>query len=269
LFFAELFLSDHIINGGEMKELFLVFAALLTGFTVSCNKEGPADPKTPVNRELQADAGTIGLWHFNETSGQTLYDSSGNGRNMTLGSDATTETKDPLITASDMTGFGNCLRFDKTNSQYAHAGYSFPLSANSLTVEFWIKSTDTGSYAHPIASGGMQFYFQRNPDGGFYVQIGDGSNWTTAGVGSNIADGNWHYVAVTYDYGTTTMAIYIDGSQVMKNSAVSRAVQDPSALYVGGRPSNTFLTGYMDEVRIYNFARSASEISSYWTRATQ
>ena len=41
-----------------------------------------------VNRELQADANTIALWHFNEESGQTAADSSGNGRDLVLGNAA-------------------------------------------------------------------------------------------------------------------------------------------------------------------------------------
>jgi subtilisin family serine protease len=54
----------------------------------------------PPTTLLSSDADTVALWHLDEGSGQTIADSSGNGRNGTLGSSAGSDSADP-IWASD------------------------------------------------------------------------------------------------------------------------------------------------------------------------
>jgi hypothetical protein len=47
------------------------------------------------NTAFVGDANTVGLWHLNEGTGQTVGDSSGNGRNGLLGGSTSVQTADP------------------------------------------------------------------------------------------------------------------------------------------------------------------------------
>ncbi|HEX7793571.1 MAG TPA: LamG-like jellyroll fold domain-containing protein, partial [Vicinamibacterales bacterium] len=50
---------------------------------------------TPSTMNFAADANTVALYHLDESSGQTVIDSSGNNRNGVLGKSASTEASDP------------------------------------------------------------------------------------------------------------------------------------------------------------------------------
>lgn len=49
----------------------------------------------PSTVNFAPDANTVALYHLDESSGQTLIDSSGNSRNGVLGSSSSTEAADP------------------------------------------------------------------------------------------------------------------------------------------------------------------------------
>lgn len=51
---------------------------------------------TPSTTQFSTDASTIGLWHLNEGTGQTVADASGNGRNGVLGTTSSVESSDPV-----------------------------------------------------------------------------------------------------------------------------------------------------------------------------
>jgi hypothetical protein len=60
---------------------------------------------TPQTTPFSSDANTVGLWHLSEGAGQAVTDSSANGRDGVLGTDATTQQSDPTWSAdSPITG---------------------------------------------------------------------------------------------------------------------------------------------------------------------
>src|SRR3990167_283101 len=87
-------------------------------------------------------SGLVGYWNFDEGSGATVADSSGNGNTGTL-------TNGPTWTTGKI---GQALSFDGSND-YVDAGTGSSLNlASSLTVSAWIKP-DTfggGSYGRII-----------------------------------------------------------------------------------------------------------------------
>lgn len=59
---------------------------------------------TPPSAPLTADANTLALYLFDEGSGQTTSDASGNGRHLTLGRTADVDGADPQRVASTTLG---------------------------------------------------------------------------------------------------------------------------------------------------------------------
>ena len=76
------------------------------------------------NKELTADANTIGLWHFNESDGNSFANEAG-GSGTLYGSPVFTEGK-----------FANAIYFDGTDD-YGNCNVNPP--ENNRTIEFWIK----------------------------------------------------------------------------------------------------------------------------------
>jgi hypothetical protein len=84
-------------------------------------------------------------------------------------------------------------------------------------------------------------------------------------------DGKWHYAVATYD-GSSTVRLYIDGSSVATKTT-SGALPDKTGtqpLRVGANSLsvNGFFVGNVDEVRVWNRAVSATEVSSQYNSGT-
>lgn len=239
-----------------MKKLFGLFLLIILIALSGC---GGGSHKA-ASREFSADAHTVALWHFNESSGQTVADSSGNSLDLFLGWNGTVEGNDPAWIDSGHSGFGNCLAFTASESDIAHrnSGNSFP--SNTVTVECWVKrSSSAQASIFSSSGGGFEVILMNTGEIWFIV------NMNSCISSSSINNDQWHYVACTYDH--AIMRIYIDG---VKDSAENALVADvPTSVeyYVGGR--NTFLDGYMDEIRISDTVRTGQEISDYYQRATE
>lgn len=247
----------------------IVFIFCFSYLFLGCNTAGSGGPDTPPSREFTADANTLALFHFNETSGQVVYDSSGNNYDLFLGSEGTVEAADPTMVDSGRSGFGNCLSFDGGNSQYAYGNHTLSVSTNhDVTVELWVKSSTPG-FSVLYKAENISLDVSKDFGDGVYFGVGDGSSWSTLRTTTpEIADGNWYYIACTYDYSETTSIVYINGTEALSSNSIDAAIPDITGINVGGRPGNTFLTGYIDEMRISDIPRTETEIQNYYNNAT-
>ena len=208
---------------------------------------------------LESDASTVALWHFDDGAGQVVVDASGHGRNLQLGPTAGSDSADPVWGSGK---FDGGLAFTNADQDYAtgNVGNTFP--TNEVTVEFWVRST-SNDYAQLFTAGFVNCFVAMDDNGGgIQFGIGDGSNWEflTASVpAGTLNDGEWHYIAATYD--GAAMRGYADGLEI-GSIAASTTLAAPGDYKVGGRPANTFLDGDMDDVRVSDVARSADEIAA-------
>jgi hypothetical protein len=149
---------------------------------------------------------------------------------------------------------------------------NFPgiLGNNPITVEAWIKPTANSGESiitsWGTVSNGARFTVRCNALSSTSTVLrvennGGGINGTT-----NVADGIWHHVAVVYNpsLSTNKYSLYVDG-----NLEISADISTPLNIIAGtnlriGRRIHPTYTGYyggeMDEVRIWNVARSQAEI---------
>ena len=192
---------------------------------------GPSVARAEGQCELSPDSSTVALWHFNEGQGQIAYDSSGQGRDLTLGPTASPETQDPTWIE---TPFGHGLYFTSSEEDYASGLGSNTFPTNQLSVELWVQpigGTGVGGSAQIFTAGfvncfvHIETYIDRIVAG-----VGDGFTWEIAqaelGDGDiELDDGAWHYIAMTYD--GTAIRIFLDGSEVYAELDSSLQLADP------------------------------------------
>ncbi len=198
--------------------------------------------------------GLVAFWKFDEGSGTTAYDSSGNGNNGIL-------TNGPVFTAGRS---GNGLRFDGLND-YVIVADSPSLRPNNFTIEAWIMppafvghvlgkeygSTSDNSYVVWISAANV--LSAHSSPGGFV-------SYPTLQLNS------WYHVAYVKD--GTAVRFYINGTQVTSTTMSLIVNYDASNLFIGADDNDnneigdgTF-NGIIDEVRIYNRALQSAEIAN-------
>lgn len=210
---------------------------------------------------LAAPGSPIAYWRFDEGSGTTVYDDStgDNDGNLTLGSLGNTTVANAWATGK----FGNCLSFDGTDD-YVDCGNSS--LGGSFTVSCWVKpssiATDwTGFVSKNDTSGEKVFWLgQHSSDG--YIRFGvylDGDTETSLDTDSAvIANGNWYHIAASYD--GNYQKIYVNGVLVKTSSDLNTLQQAGTSNYWIGKSTSAFFNGFIDDARIYSYARTADQI---------
>jgi hypothetical protein len=203
-------------------------------------------------------SGPSGYWKFDETSG-TAQDSSGNGRTVGLNNGA--------VFASGK--FGNALSLDGTNYAKTTASISLP---NTFSVSAWVK---VNAMPTPGASANLVDNAYNNAFSLNAYNAGNGSyiSWVVGGqpvivYSSPISTGTWVHVVGTYD--GTIAKVYINGDP--KESAdVSQYVHLNSTnlpVYFGTYSfdpgNNANFNGFIDDVRLYDYALSPTEVTSVY-----
>ena len=213
-------------------------------------------------------AGLVLALNFDETSGTTTLDVSGNRNNGTMGGGSTRVT--------GKAGFGRAIRFDGLSGivNVPNAA-SLQLTAG-MTLEAWVnpsalaglngatgwrtivmkERTTTGlSYALYGNDGNPN---PARPAG--YVRIG-GVDQTINGT-PGLPLNTWTHVALTYD--GIALKLYVNGVLRSSRPQAGAIVASTNPLRIGGNvvfPSEYF-AGMIDDVRVYSRALSVVEIGT-------
>lgn len=217
---------------------------------------------------VKATGSLVGYWKFDEGSGNIAHDSSGNGNDGAL-----------ISGPQWVTGvYGNALRFDGLGS-YVNIvdSPSLRVSGNQVSAELWFKPTvtlDNNTAPLNILDKGNEYSFIMNhahlpPVNGeivFVIALGNPPQWYWIGTTTNHwTAGSWYHIAGTYD--GSYLKVYVNG--VLENSvALSGDLHTETfPLVAGGSTWGSarpwlFFSGTIDEVKVYNCARTAEEIWS-------
>lgn len=192
--------------------------------------------------EFQLDENTVALWHFNEGSGNTVFDETTNNNDGTIS--GATWTNDSIS--------GTALEFDGIDDKI-----SVPFSSSigdlpNLTLEAWIKrnSQDDGMI---ISKNGPYFLSVRNNvvEGGVYA----GPGWIHVNGTTILETNRWYNIALTYD--GSFVKVYLNGTEDGSESKTGSILVTGQSLHIGwGEPGhNQYFNGTIDEVRISNVSR--------------
>jgi len=147
-------------------------------------------------------------------------------------------------------------------SAYVQCGQHIVPTSGSYTVAlFAFETQPTGNYIELISQGfsGAGFYIGHSPGG--VIRVGDA--WINTGVPFP-SDSALHHYAVVVDGTAGTSKLYIDGALAASiNIAIGTTTGGTDTRF--GRqfdPFGEFFNGGIDDVRIYDNALSASEVSA-------
>ncbi len=196
-------------------------------------------------------ADLIGWWRFDEGSGTTAYDSSGNGNDGTL-------IGNPQWVAGKI---GGALEFNGTDS-IIDIPYSPDMTpSEGTTMSAWVFPTDD---SRSCIVGQFEGYGMALFTGLQLKSVIWGSDWVLADVTIPIQE--WSHIAMTWDVKNSERMIFLNGELVGQrgDSAVPQVQNNFGiGLWVGWPAAwgdDSFM-GIIDDVQIHNIVLTQDEIS--------
>jgi len=151
-----------------------------------------------------------------------------------------------------------CVLFDGDDDYIEIPNESDYDFTTAMTVEAWIKVNAFDRTWQAIATkGDNSWRLHRASNSNNINFVAGGTNITGT---TNVNDGEWHHVAGVHD--GSALKLYIDG---YLDAAYSSAGSTPNSSYpvmIGenAQAAGRFFEGYIDEVRIWDIARTQDEI---------
>ena len=138
---------------------------------------------------------------------------------------------------------------------------------DAFTIEAWIYANN---WASEVWRGSIVNKDNQGPDRGFAFRCGDNgklsfviavdNSWEETMTTSVMSTKQWHHVAGVVN--GTTVKLYVDGQEVAAGSFDGSPSDLPQDLLIGASYfDGRFFDGAIDEVRIWNVARTQQEIS--------
>jgi len=172
------------------------------------------------------------------------------------------------------------LDLESSSSQYAYIsdGDQTGLDLNSdFTMEFWAKLESLSSGDHYVIMkyiASSKAYYAGFTDSGKMklVFFNDAGVHTTFLSDNDITSiGNWKHYAITVDISVPSAVLYVDGVSVdiTINTTNATSIKNSSADFVIGafkESSTSYVDGLIDEVRVWNDIRTATEISDNYKK---
>ena len=204
--------------------------------------------------------GLMGWWALDEQTGPTCYDSTSNdldgtGNNVSYGS----------------TGVVNsCYTFNGSSSYVTFGAVAQPTTA--ITISAWIRLTGHPSEEKWIIHNeqysnnwfGYRVTIYQEGAWGYLLADGQGHNLDRYVATSDVADGQWHHIAFTWN--GTTAYHYTDNVKVSGGNWIYSINYGTTATLEFGRAlwNSRYFGGNLDLVGIWNRALSDAEIASLY-----
>jgi hypothetical protein len=201
-----------------------------------------------------ATSGLVAAYAFDEGSGTTVTDASGNGNNGTV-SNATWSTAGK---------YGKALQFNGTNALVTIPDAASLHLSTAMTLEAWVDpSTVNSAWRDVVYKGNDNYYLEGTSGNGSFPDGGTiaGGSYADAVGTAKLATGTWTFLALTYD--GSTLRLYVNGTQVASTAHTGAIATSSNPLQIGGDSIyGQYFAGLIDNVRVYNVALTATSIQA-------
>jgi Concanavalin A-like lectin/glucanases superfamily len=164
-----------------------------------------------------------------------------------------------LVPKATKEGFAeSALKFNGT-STWIETNLS-DLSGSALTVEFWFKGSKLQSVIAQ-QEGDRLIALGAN---GRYALSNDGGVGGGLAIDDRATNGEWHHLAMTWKQNAENGFVsYLDGRAIAQRQSANVPLPNMNAkVVIGALNGQAFTEGTIDEIRIWNRARSAAEIKA-------
>ncbi|MEO8211044.1 MAG: LamG-like jellyroll fold domain-containing protein, partial [bacterium] len=195
---------------------------------------------------FQANHGLINLL--------SLVDQSGNGNDgFNRSVSVVNLTNRPSVTIMP----NESVEFYGNEDYLASADDAVISPTTAITLEAWIYPRNSN----------QSVFITKGPDytlgyNGSAIIWGINNTFISTGVGLPI--NQWSHMALTYSASTNAYNFYLNGIlRAQNNFNLGNVNNGTDSLYIGGAPGLPDLNGFLDEVRISNYAKSQQDINRY------
>ncbi|HXT00847.1 MAG TPA: LamG-like jellyroll fold domain-containing protein, partial [Elusimicrobiota bacterium] len=253
------------ISGGQAE----------TGYGATVTAVTAADPSITVNTAppspYVAPGGLAGAWQFDEDSGTTTTDGSGNGNSGNFGCTTPACVSTPTFSAGPV-GLGSAVSFSGQAGGVVLTNTGAPFNfATSVTVEAWVNPTTA---AQPASAGIVGVGRAGSEDFAIDVSSHESFEFLTTAGGvefkltvptATIVAGQWTHVVGVYDSVRSTAALYLNGVAVAVTPVAGARANAHPALSIGNRQdaSGNFtlpFAGKIDSVRVIASALTPAQV---------
>ncbi|MBW7990688.1 MAG: LamG domain-containing protein [Planctomycetes bacterium] len=244
---SEILYKFSVKTGGKMTRLTIIcISFIFISLMFAGQSYAEVDPET-----------IVGVWLFDEGSGEVALDYSGNGNDGTLnGPEWTNESK-----------FGGALEFDGAGS-YIEFATGESMKTQQLTFMAWFNTRKLDGYGHIFQTGTdwndiAGCVFRVHQDGHAQAALahapGNTATWLD---GPAFEADTWYHMVLTYD--GTTATLYLDGVNVASGDGQGEIMYDDQPVRIGTHSHDTgaAFDGFIDEVALFDVALEAEDIEA-------
>jgi concanavalin A-like lectin/glucanase superfamily protein/uncharacterized protein DUF2341 len=196
----------------------------------------------------------IAEWKFDEKTGTTAYDTSENSNNGTLTNMESTDWTRGKI--------GSALDFDGDDDQVilsASSDFDFELNDFSMGGWFWADDNNDDLWAGMIIGdtyiNGQEITYNR-----FLTSNTNGDPVTMTYSPAPINE-SWNYIMIVHDVSSKNLTAYLNGNFAVSKIYTYDLVDTNNIVRIGGGSWSYKFTGKIDQVQIYDYARTPAQIA--------
>jgi hypothetical protein len=227
----------------KVKSLLIVVTALFIVGLLTTSSYAKLDLQT-----------CVGMWLFDEGSGDIAKDSSGNKN------DGTLKNKPKWVDGK----FAKALEFDGGNYVEVPASKSFSYE-KGYTFALYFKANNVNVQQGPIGqnANGQYINFWMNSNQ-LRWETDNGQNFFSSVA---IEAKQWYHAVGTYDFSNGTAKIYINGKFDKEIAFTSDKDFTAIPIIIGGYGVNSYpFSGIIDDVAIFNVALAEADIKDIATK---
>jgi cysteine-rich repeat protein len=208
-----------------------------------------------VNNAPAPGTGLRAAYAFGEGSGATTADASGNGNTGTLSG----------TTWTGAGKYGAALVFGGASAFVSASDAPSLDLAGSGTMEVWARLNALNRWQGLIAKGGansdpaQNYALEVDATNTLLCVLGNGASALTVASAAPLASGRFYHVACTWD--GTSVRLYLDGALVRTGAQTLTPAGNTAPLFIGRFGGVDQWEGVVDEIRIYDRALGAAEIT--------
>ena len=196
----------------------------------------------------------MAAYGFDEGSGSTVTDASGNGHNGTIAN----------ATWSTTGKYGGALSFNGTNALVTIPDAASLHLTTGMTLEAWVDPTTiNNTWRDVVYKANDNFYLEASTTNGSLPDAGTiaGGSYADAFGTAKLTTNTWAFLTETYD--GSTLRLYVNGTQVASTAHTGAITTSTNPLQIGGDSLyGQYFAGLIDNVRVYNVALTAAQIQT-------